>query len=64
MKINDLKMGDFFTKKAVEYPTERQVFIRGEYDRSTKKYECTRFDDINTVCYLDGKKEVFTDFIF
>lgn len=64
MKIKDLKKGDFFTKKAVEYPTERQVFIRGEYDRSTKKYECARFDDINRVCYLDGKKEVYTDFTF
>ena len=62
--IRDLKKGDFFTKKPIASPTERQVWIRGEYDRSGKKYECTRFDDINTVCYMAGTKEVYTGFTF
>lgn len=64
MTIRELKKGDYFTKKAIEYPTERQVWIRGDYDRSTKKYECYRFDDINTFTYVSGTKEVYTDFIF
>ena len=64
MKLKDIKNGEFFTKKAIEYPTDRQVWIRGDYDRSERKYECTRFDDICTVCYLPGSKEVFTDFSF
>ena len=42
MKIKDLKKGAFFTKKPVDNPKESQVWIRGEYDRSEKKYECTR----------------------
>lgn len=64
MKIKDLKKGAFFTKKPVDNPKESQVWIRGEYDRSEKKYECTRFDDISCSCFLPGSKEVFTDFTF
>ena len=64
MTIKDLKKGAFFTKKPVDNPKESQVWIRGEYDRSEKKYECTRFDDASSCCYLPGNKEVHTDFIF
>ncbi len=62
--LKSLKKGDFFTKKSIENPTERQVWIKGDYDRTEKKYECIRFDDANTVCYLAGSKEVFTGFTF
>ena len=64
MKIKDLKKGTFFTKKAIDEPKESQVWIRGDYDRSSKKYECQRFDDVGTFCYLPGDREVFTDFTF
>lgn len=64
MKIKDLKPGDFFTKKEISEPNDSQVWIRGAYDRSEKKYECTRFDDISRFCYMAGAKEVFTDFVF
>lgn len=64
IKLKDLKKGDFFTKKPLEYPTEKQVFIRGDYDRSDKKYSCYKFDDINNEQFLKGDKLVYTDFIF
>ena len=64
MKLKDLKKGTFFTKKFIEYPDEYQVFIKGYYDRHLKRYECTRFADCNNVQYINGNKEVFTDFIF
>ena len=64
MTIKDLKKGDFFTLKPIEYPTEKQVYIRGEYDRAEKKYECIRFDDISSARYFAGSKEIYTDFIF
>lgn len=64
MKIKDLKKGAFFTKKAIDEPRDSQVWIRGDYDRSAKKYECQRFDDVGTFCYLPGGREVFTDFTF
>ena len=64
MKLRELKKGDYFTKKVIDEPTEKQVWIRGDYIRSIKKYECSRFDDINTVCLLKGDREIFTDFTF
>lgn len=64
MKLKDIKRGEYFTKKAVEYPTDNQVFVRGEYDRELRKYECHRFDDVNSTCFISGSKEVYTDFIF
>ena len=64
MKVKDLKKGEYFTKKAIAEPKESQVWIRGEYDRSKKSYECQRFDDACAFCYLPGDREVFTDFTF
>lgn len=64
MKLSELKKGEYFTKKPIEYPSENQVFIRGEYDRSSKKYSCLRFSDVNDEQFIKGDKEVFTDFIF
>lgn len=64
MTIKELKKGDFFTKKAVLYPSENQVFVRGEYDRSTRRYECYRYSDVNDTQYLRGDKIVFCDLIF
>lgn len=64
MKIKELEKGAYFTKKAIEVPRESQVWVRGEYDRSSRKYECHRFDDVNTTCFLPGDREVFVDFVF
>jgi hypothetical protein len=64
MTVKQLKKGEYFTRRPIENPTEKQVFIRGEYDRAAKKYECTRFDDICSAVYLSGDKEIFTDFTF
>ena len=64
MMLKDLKKGEFFTKKPLEYPADNQVFIRGSYDRTSKKYEIIRFSDCNDIQLMRGNKEVFTDFIF
>ena len=45
--VRDLKKGDWFTKKEINEPKESQVWVRGEYDRESKKYICYRWDDIN-----------------
>ncbi len=64
MKIKEMKQGEFFTRKAVDVPAGRQVYIRGAYDREMKKYECQNFDDANRFIYLKGDAKVFTDFVF
>lgn len=64
MTIKELHKGDFFTKKPIENPRDNQVFIRGDYDRSARRYACTRFSDFCDVQLLSGDKTVFCDFIF
>lgn len=64
MTIKELKRGDFFTKKAIEYPKESQVWVRGDYDRSSRKYECHRWDDVNRSCLMKADAQVFTDLVF
>ena len=65
MKIKDLKKGDFFMKGKAPYPKSwRQVWVRGDYDRSTKTYECHRYDDVNDTQFIRGDREVHVDFVF
>lgn len=64
MKLKDLKIGEYFTIKQIENPRESQVYIRGEYDRSDKKYCCGKFSDISASRLFDGSKEVYVDFTF
>lgn len=69
VKIKDLKKGDFFVLKnpvnidADEMPEER-VYVRGDYDRTDKKYGCYRFSDVNRESYFKGERVVYTDFTF
>ena len=64
MKVEELKKGDFFTKKPVKPLTNPRVWIRGDYDRSQHRYECQSFDDASEFCYLPGDKDVSVDFTF
>lgn len=64
MKVKQLKKGDFFTKKQIDEPTDNQVWVRGDYIREEKKYECVCYGDANRYVYINGNKEVFTDFTF
>lgn len=62
--VKKIRKGEFFTKKDLENPKDPQVWIRGDYDHSEKKYECINFDDINRRIYMKGDKEVYTGFTF
>lgn len=62
--LKDLKKGEWFTLKEIEYPDINQVWIKGDFDRSEKKYCCTRWDDINRDKLVAGDKIVYVDFIF
>lgn len=63
-KLKNLKKGEYFTLRPISNPKESQVYIRGEYDRYEKKYECIQFSDMCSTRYIKGDKEVYTDFIF
>lgn len=66
MKIKDLKKGDYFTRKQLTHIDTKpsQVYIRGDYDQSTKKYWCHKWDDISSGMEFKGDTEVYQDFIF
>lgn len=63
-KIKDLKKGEYFTLKQIDEPKESQVYVRGEYDKSERKYECYKWDDVNNTRFYKGDKEVYTGFTF
>lgn len=66
MKLKELKKGDLFALKphGERHITDSQVYIKGEFDRSVKKYDCGRCDDISYSRYFDGNKTVYTDFVY
>lgn len=59
--IKSLKRGDFF--KLSDKPNAT-VYIRGDYDKSERKYECYKFYDVNDFTYKNGNKTVITGFTF
>lgn len=63
-KIKDLKKGEWFTLKPIEYPKESQVWSLEGYDRSTRKYWAVRWSDIGDSREFKGDKEVYTGFTF
>ena len=63
-ELKDLKRGEYFTLKPIDYPKDSQVWVKDEYDRSSKKFFCTRFSDISSSRLLKGTTPVYTDFTF
>lgn len=64
MTVKELKKGEMFTVKEIEFPKESQVYVRGEYDRSSKTYSCYKWSDVNAERFFKGSKTVFTEFTF
>ena len=64
MTVKDLKRGEYFTIKPIENPRGSQVYIRGDYDRETRRYCCGRFDDIGTSREFKGTQIIYIDFTF
>lgn len=62
--ISELQVGEYFTLRPHTYPTEKQVWVRGTYNRTTKKYDCYKWDDVCHCRAFDGNTEVFTNIIF
>lgn len=57
--IKGLKVGEYFKL----HPNGR-VYVRGEYNRSSKRYEYCDFDDVNRWHEAKRDKPVITDFEF
>ena len=57
--IKDVKKGDL-----VRFTIGGRVYIRGDYDRTEKKYELTRWDDCSRAVYKKGSTQIFIGFTF
>jgi hypothetical protein len=66
MQLKELKHGDYFTRKPLNNKEAKpsQVYIKQDYDHSSKKYLCQKWDDISKCIELNGNTEVYQDFIF
>ena len=58
IKVKDLRAGQLFKLRDNENSLD---WVKGYYDRKTKKYECYKYNDVNHEIFLDGTREVFTD---
>lgn len=59
--LKELKKGDVFR---VSEKNNGKVYIRGDYIRSDKKYECNEYFDYNNYHYFKGNKKAFVGFTF
>lgn len=64
MKLKELKKGELFTLKPIEFPRESQIFVKDEYDRSERKYWAIKWNNICEGKYIPGDREVYTEFVF
>ena len=64
LTLGALKKGDWFTLKPIAEPKDSQVYEKGDYDRSEKKYSCGRRDDISYERMLKKDTPVFVDFTY
>jgi len=58
MKIQDLKVGEYFKRKE----TSKEIYTRQEYCRYNKKYTGDAESDISKQIYLKKDTIVFIDF--
>ena len=64
MKLKELKKGELFTIKPVEFPRESQIFVKDDYDRSERKYWAIKWSNVCDGKYIPGDREVYTEFVF
>lgn len=66
MKLKDIGKGEYFARKSLGEQEARpsQIYVKGDYDQSSKKYWCGRWNDISSGIELKGDTEVYQDFIF
>lgn len=59
-KIRDLPKGAFIKKQQFS----KKVFIKGDYDRASKSYSVTNFEDINDEYFIKADTLVWAGFIY
>lgn len=60
MILRNVTKGDFVKRK----PDSKAVYIKGDYDRTTKSFELKDVEDINRVIYVKADKPVVVGFTY
>jgi len=60
MPLSKVPAGEFVRRK----PNARATYVRGDYDRASRPYALTDFDDICREIFLPGKSLVWVGFAF
>ena len=60
VQIKDVAFDEYFKRKA----TAKKVYVRGAYDRASKRYSCYETNDVNKEIFLKGETEVHTGFTY
>lgn len=64
MLLKDLKKGEYFRMVSPSGLLSREVYIKGEYDFSQRRYLCARCSDVyGTGRYLRSNQVISTEFI-
>jgi hypothetical protein len=58
VKLKDCKPGEFIKRK----PDAKGVYVKTDYDRSSKKYGLQDTEDMNRWVYLKGETLVYIGF--
>lgn len=67
VRLGDLAPGTYFhrtTLKDGEFCEHSVVWCRGDYDRSTKRYTCYKYEDVNHSNQFKREERVTIDFTF
>lgn len=59
-RLDELPKGEFIKRKAAAH----RVYIKGEYDRGSKRYYVTDAEDINNYMLVAGSTKVFAGFSY
>lgn len=59
--VSNLTKGDIFKLSATE---TAPIWVRGDYDRSSKTYSCYQWEDVNRETFLKATRRVYTGFTF
>lgn len=57
IELRKVKQGEFF-----KLNENGRIYIRGYYERSSKRYEAYWFDDVNHESFIKGSRIVIVDF--
>lgn len=59
--LRELPKGAFF-RRIIGGKVTKGIYIKGDYDRTTKRYEVCKVDDINDTIFLPPTARIFISF--